>query len=92
MGWIWIGFALLNTFANCDFYLCFDIYTLSAKACVEQGVNKAYGSILPLLLIPSWALATERSFFDKSASGGFARFARSPPEADLSKKLRSLAP
>ena len=31
MGWIWIGFTLLNTFANCDFYRFFEILTFSAK-------------------------------------------------------------
>ena len=41
MGWIRIDFALLNTFANCDFYRFFEILTFSAKTCVEQGVNKA---------------------------------------------------
>ena len=27
MCWIWIDFALLNAFANCDFYLFFEILT-----------------------------------------------------------------
>ena len=41
MGWIRIGFALLNTFAICVFYIFFEILFFSVKACVEQGVNKA---------------------------------------------------
>jgi len=50
MCWILIDFALLNTFANCDFYRFFEILFFLG--------NLYYMSmIVPLLLIPSWALA-----------------------------------
>ena len=54
MGRIWIDFALLNTFATCDFYRCLEIFTFSWKLDINKVLNRAlYGNYIAMP-IPLW--------------------------------------